>query len=163
MRRTVVLILTLALLAFLPAVAGAKPDKPPKPEPPPERGPCEFDADGELVGYSGGELECIWTVDDLPSTWEITVTPSGEVRGVILTVRDNHPGDFCAAADQPGRVTGPVATGPFELPAEGPPDHQCVDFDGDGWPVENPNEFYVLLDAKTRKGSSVSVTAVRTG
>jgi len=159
MKRLATITLAILLMAALPLAAHAK--KPPKPEPPTQ---CVI-SHGVLYEagrpYAGGQHVCRWMVTDLPSAWTITLTPTGTVQNVVITVRDNAPGDFCGSIRSAGKNTEEVTLNVY-LPEPDTGNVQCVDENGDWHPYGDPEEFYLLVQNRTRPGNTAAVTIQRT-
>ena len=148
MRRVLAIFTALAVVLAMATPASAKKGGghgPPDPPPPTETPACE----PALPEFDGGELLCAWTVE-LGTTWNITVVPNTVARKVTIPVRDADPGNMGAYVYEPGRSTGPVTTGDFDLPTG-----QCGS-DGD-------TEFFVLVNAGISRGNSVAVSVNEVG
>jgi len=50
--------------------------------------------DGTPLVVGAGRVCVDWTTTEA-SEWVVTVTDSGGAKGVIMSLRDSHPGDFC--------------------------------------------------------------------
>ena len=153
MKKRLLVVLVVALVAGLAPVAATA-----KPKPTPPIGPCNI-VNGRLQDYSGGDYFCTWR-PELPSTWRITVTPHAVASQVAFTVEDNHPGELCGPKPTQGGILTTPMSGVFTLTTG-----DCgAPGDPDGYPPDQDRaEFYLWVSATVRKGNTVEVTVERTG
>lgn len=147
MRRVIVGALALGLLAVMTGGALAAPGGgkgPPDWDHVRQLDPCEFTADGVLMGWDGTTDElfiCEWMVDPLPQTFtfRMEAADGGTFRDPFLSVKDAFlpEGDICFADRPAGHWFTAVTFDPFTLPDDG----TC----GDQWDDGAPNSFALMV------------------
>ena len=159
MRRVMIVVIALAMLAGFTGIAGAEPGGTPGPDKPtttttaPETEKCAFDGNGVLEGWPGESSEpfvCQW---HLPSGGTFRLHIEGTVLRPYLAVKDAYlpQGNICFREVLNGWQSDVTFEG-INLPANG----ECPgdpEYGEDDW----GDEFYALMvSARVAKGTTAA-------